>query len=92
MRRSNGSGFIVSAGMIWIAFIIAVVLWAGAVLVPYTVETWAMWLGHPITIEWWKGMIIGFIGGLITRTGIVYIAIVCALVTWAFELCNFTGF
>lgn len=92
MRRSNGTGFVLSAGLIWILFVIGIVLWAGAVLVPYTIETWAAWAGHAVTIEWWKGIIIGLIGGIITRTGIIYIAVVCALITWAFELCNFTGF
>lgn len=92
MRRSNGTGIVVTGGFIWLIVVILLVLWAGAVLIPYTVETWAGWLGHSVFIEWWKGIIIGIIGGIITRTGIMYIAIVCALITWAFELCNFTGF
>ena len=91
MRRSNGTGLVVSAGLIWVLFVIGIVLWAGAVLVPYTIETWAGWLGYAVTIEWWKGIILGLIGGIITRTGIIYIAVVCALITYAFELCNFTG-
>lgn len=95
MRNKHSADAAITAavvGLAWVVFVIGIVLLAGAVLVPYTVETWAAWLGHTVVIQWWKGIIIGVIGGIITRTGIVYIAITCALITWLMQLCGFTGF
>lgn len=73
------------------------VLWGfvvvcGAWLIPYSVETWAAWLGHTVVIEWWKGLLIGLIAGILLRRGILWVAVTSALITWLVALCGFTGF
>ena len=78
--------------IVWLLIVVAILAWCSAVLIPYTVESWAGWLGHAVKIAWWQGLIVGLIAGMVTRTGIVYLSIVCALITWAFEICGFTGF
>lgn len=68
------------------------ILLCGAVLIPYTVETWFAWFGHCIVVEWWKGLLIGIIVGFILRRGVIWLAVSTALVTWVFAFFGFTGF
>jgi len=46
--------------------IVFVVFWlicvcAGAVLWPYTLNTWLEFLGRPATVLWWHGLILGLL-------------------------------
>lgn len=36
----------------------------GAVLWPYTINTWLVYAGKPASIEWWMGGLIGLVPGL----------------------------
>ena len=96
MSRRNRSAdaavtaFFLTAG--WLIVSWCFILACGAVLIPYTIETWAAWFGHAVVIEWWKGLLIGIIVGVILRTGMVYLAVTTALITWLLALCGFTGF
>lgn len=76
-------GFLVLWGFVFVC---------GAWLIPYSVETWAAWLGHTVVIQWWKGLLIGFIAGILLRRGILWVAVTSALITWLVALCGFTGF
>lgn len=78
--------------MLRLIFVWGGILLCGAVFIPYTIETWAAWLGHVVVIEWWKGLLIGFVAGFILRQGIIWLAISTALVTWVFAFFGFTGF
>lgn len=93
--RHRSSDAAVTAGAIF--FLRIFIIWGfiiacGALLIPYSIETWAIWLGHSVVIEWWKGLMIGIIVGIILRRGIIWLAISTALVTWAFSFFGFTGF
>ena len=76
-------GFLVLWGFVFLC---------GALLIPYSVETWAGWLGHAVEIQWWKGLLIGIIAGIILHRGILWVAVTSALITWLVALCGFTGF
>jgi len=74
-----------------------IVMWGfiiacGAIFIPYAIETWAAWLGHAVAIQWWKGLLIGIVLGIITRRGIIWIAVSSAVITWLVGFCGFTGF
>lgn len=95
MALSNKGAAILGGSVIsivWLLVVIGIIAWCSAVLIPYTVESWTGWLGYVVKIDWWQGLVVGLIAGLVTRSGIVYLSIVCALITYAFEICNFTGF
>lgn len=84
------SAFILTAG--WLIISWGFILACGAWLIPYSIETWAAWIGHSVVIEWWKGLMIGIIVGIILRRGIIWLAVSSALITWLFAFCGFTGF
>lgn len=84
------SAFILTAG--WLIISWGFILACGVLLIPYTIETWAAWLGHAVVIEWWKGLLIGIVVGVVLRTGMVYFAVSTALITWLFAFFGFTGF
>ena len=48
----------------------------GAVLWPYTINTWLVYAGEPPGIEWWMGGLIGLVPGL------GQFSIPAAVVTW----------
>lgn len=41
-----------------ISFVVGAILW------PYTINTWLVYAGKPPGIEWWMGGLIGFVPGL----------------------------
>lgn len=52
----------------------------GAVLWPYTINTWLTILGKPPTVEWWHGLILGILPVFSQLT------IPAAVVTWVLVL------
>lgn len=94
MRRRNAdaavTAFLLTAG--WLIISWGFILACGTLLIPYSIETWAGWIGHAVVIEWWKGLLIGIIVGIILRTGMVWLAVSSAVITWLFMFCGFTGF
>lgn len=93
-RKSNTGAIagLIGLGFLWVAFVFAAVIAIGAWLMPYTIETWSQWFGHPISVQWWEGLLVAFALALLTRAGVAYIAIVCGLITAGFQFFGFTGF
>ncbi|MNI82963.1 hypothetical protein D3C73_1397270 [compost metagenome] len=93
-RRNNNADAAVTAVVLFgfkLLWMYGLIILSGIFLVPYVIETWAAWFGHAITIEWWKGLLIGLVAGIITGRGIVWFGVMAALVTWLVALCGFTG-
>lgn len=93
MRNRNADAAVTAVVLVGLKLLwmYGLIIISGIVLVPYVIETWAAWFHHPVVIEWWKGLVIGILAGIITGRGIVWFGISAALVTWIFALCGFVG-
>lgn len=70
-------GFAIAGGMgfIWL-FFVALAFIIGAILWPYTINSWLVYAGKPPCIEWWHGGLIG----LVPAFG--QFSIPAAIITW----------
>lgn len=55
--------FVGSIAMMWM-LIAAVIFVFGALLWPYTINTWLIYVDKPPVIEWWMGGLMGLVPGL----------------------------
>lgn len=63
-----------------VVFILIVCAVVGALLWPYTINTWLVFFGKQATVVWWHGMLMGFCPGLGQAT------IPAAVITWMLML------
>ena len=73
LREQAIVGGIASVGILAIVFGSLLI---GAILWPYSIETWAAYFGKVVSIPWYAGCILGIIPGL------GQLSIPAALVTW----------
>lgn len=73
--RSFDGGVAATAGT---GFLIAMIIGAaiGAICWPYAINHWLVFTGHPASITWWQGSLIGFV------PYIGHLAIPAAVITW----------
>lgn len=53
-----GGGTLILTILVGIAFTVGALLW------PYTINTWLIYSGRPPAIEWWMGGLMGLVPGL----------------------------
>ena len=65
-----GAGTAVFVAVVLVSFAIGAVLW------PYSIDSWALYLGHATSIPWYAGGVLGII------PGVGQMSIPVAAVTW----------
>lgn len=64
--KSNAKGPITVVGCFgtFIVILISIAFALGAVLWPYTINTWLIYSGDPPQLEWWMGGLMGLVPGI----------------------------
>ena len=63
-----------------IAVVVAACVFVGALLWPYTINSWLVFMGKPAVVVWWHGALLGFAPIIGQAT------IPAAIVTWILML------
>ena len=77
MKNNNRGSF---EALIVVVFILIVCAVFGALLWPYTINTWLVFFGKQASLVWWQGMLMGFCPGL------GQVTIPAAIITWLLML------
>jgi len=64
MSSINRIVFLCGGMGVWLAVVVGIAFGIGAVLWPYTINTWLVYNGQEPILEWWMGGLMGLVPGL----------------------------
>lgn len=64
METIKGMIAVVGGFGVFLCLLFSIVFAIGAVLWPYTINTWLIYNGKPPQIEWWMGGLMGMVPGI----------------------------